>query len=347
MAQILYYKAVIESILDILGYKLEPNQPHLSDEGLLLMRDKRVLIGRRSSDNLRVIIKLSTSRGGRKEIADEKAAQDTLSQAIFSQEQILFPKEIDYWEDYKAGENYTIRITEFIEQEQVFAALPLEKQFFMIMREFEAEESFYANTYEHINVVKKVFPVTHANDYIEKFESFDVGERKTEAAELLRKNKELIETRSNYLTHTDFAPSNFRVKNGKIYMIDLSSMHFGNRYEGLARMLNYCIIHDPELGRFIVEYIKTNRNEGEYLCLRLMRIYKAGFLINHYAKALGKTSDNLHKLTEIRLKLWRTILGHLIDDSPVESSLIDSYKAERDSLRSASELERQKQFNLL
>ena len=43
-------------ILRTLGYTLEEIQPHLSDEGVLLMRDKRVLVGRRTEDGKKVII---------------------------------------------------------------------------------------------------------------------------------------------------------------------------------------------------------------------------------------------------------------------------------------------------
>ena len=307
------------------------------------MRDKRVLIGQRNSDKTRVIIKASDSLGGRNEIKSEKLIQDTLLQASFSQEKIFFPEEIYYGE--KGG--YLIRITNFIEQEKVFGAYPLDEQFFMLMREFEAQESFYANTFEHLNIVKNVFPVTKARDYIQRFEGFKIGQHKEEALSLLEKHIDLIETRSNYLTHTDFAPSNFRVSGKKLYMIDLSSMHFGNRYEGLARFVNYCLIHNPKLGQLITDYIRDNRGDEESLCLRLMRIYKAGFLINHYETTLPKTEDALQTLTETRLKLWQTILERLLKDEPVDQGTIDAYRLTRDTLRSKAEVMRQKEFNLI
>lgn len=306
------------------------------------MRDKRVLVAK-GKNSEKVIVKLSDSDGGKDEIRKEKMAQDTLTKAVFSQEKIFFPEEILFGE----YERYVIRITKFIPQTKVFGAYTEEEQFFMIMREFEAQESFYANTYEHISIVKDIFPVTHYKDYAIKFDSFDVGPDKQEALELLSKNAELIETRSNYLTHTDFVPSNFRVTGEKVYMIDLSSMHFANRYEGLARLLNWCIIHNPSLETLINEYIKNSRGIDEYLCLRLMRVYKTGFLINHYSSSLSKTTDKLHKLTEVRLQLWREILKNLIHDTPLPVKLISDYKTERDKLRSNEELERQKEFNII
>jgi len=306
------------------------------------MRDKRVLVAKGKNFE-KVIVKLSDSDGGKNEIKREKMAQDTLLKAVFSQEKIFFPEEILFGE----YGNFVIRITKFVHQEKVFGAYTEEEQFFMIMREFETQESFYANTFEHINMIKDIFPVTHYKDYARKFDSFDIGPDKQRALELLSKNAELIETRSNYLTHTDFVPSNFRVTDERVYMIDLSSMHFANRYEGLARFLNWCIIHNPSLEILINEYIKNSRGMDEYLCLRLMRVYKTGFLINHYSSSLSKTTSKLHKLTEIRLKLWREILKNLIDDTPIPIELINNYKKERNELRSSEELERQKEFNII
>jgi hypothetical protein len=351
MAHLLYYEIAIKStetlgnipnILEKLGYIIDEDQPHLSNEGVLLMRDKRVLLGKDTLGK-RVVIKLSNSPGGREEIIKEKLAQDTLSRAIFSQETIHFPEEVYYGEH----EGYIIRVTKFIEQEQVFGAYPFEKQFFMIMREFEAQESFYANTFEHISIIERTFPTTHAKDYITQFGNFKIGEHKDAALKLLEENKDNIETRSNYLTHTDFVPSNFRISSDKIYMIDLSSIHFGNRYEGLARFLNYCTIHNPPLLKAITDYIKEDRGNEEYLSLRIMRIYKAGLLINHYHNILEKTDGDLTTLTHIRLDLWQNILQHLMEDRPVDPSLIEEYKAKRDKLRSPDELNRQKEFNLI
>ncbi len=307
------------------------------------MRDKRVLLGRRLSDNMRVIIKASQTPDGQSEIKSEKQVQDVLSRAIFSQEVLHFPGELYYGQ----SNDYLLRITAFIEQDRVFAAYPLEEQFFMVMREFETQESFYANTFEHMKIVAGVFPVTHADDYIRQFAQFNAGPDQEAALRLLQQNQQLIETRSNYLTHTDFVPSNFRVGHKKVYMIDLSSMHFANRYEGLARFLNWCVIHDRALEEKILEYIRENRGPEELLCLRLMRIYKAGFLINHYAKKLEKTEGKLHALTELRLSLWQHILERLMGDAPVEPERIALYKAARNPLRSEEELVRQKEFNLL
>ncbi len=332
----------IKDIVGKLGYSLDSNQPHLSDEGIILMRDKRVLIGRDGSGN-KVVIKISDSEGGRNEITKEEKVENELTNAPFSRERILFPKKL-FYDDAKL---YTIRVTQFIDQEQVFAALPLEDQFFSILKEFETEEGFYANTFEHLDKIRNTFPITSADKYIENFRNFDIKENRSEALALLEKNRDLIGTRSNYLTHTDFAPSNFRIHDGKIYMLDLSSIHFANRYEGLARLLNWCVIHDPKLGEMLVEYIRENRGKEEYLCLRLMRIYKAGLLLNHYNNLLTKVSGDLKVLTVIRIDLWNKIMESLLKDSPIQKEYIENYRNERNKLRSKKETERQKEFNLV
>jgi len=314
------------------------------------MKEKLVLLGKRKTDNLRVVIKVSHSPQGKVEIIKEKKVQDTLSKVIFSREDILFPQEIYYGERGA----YLIRITNFIPQEKVFASYSLDEQFFKILREFEVQEGFYANTFEHLNIVKSVFPITKAEDYLKSMRDFiqninhyskDLSSTISKGEELIKENLAVIDERSNYLTHTDFVPSNFRLGKDGVYMIDLSSMHFGNRYEGLARFVNYCIIYSPELGKKICEYIRKNRGEEDYLCLRLMRIYKAGFLLNHYTKIIKKTDGNLCLLTQKRIELWHKIIDSLIKDEPIDEKMVQDYKARRDELRSNEELRRQREFN--
>ena len=38
--------------------------------------------------------------------------------------------------------------------------------------------------------------------------------------------------------------------------------------------------HNPDLEKILSEYVRANRGEEEYLSLRLMRVYKLGFLSN-------------------------------------------------------------------
>ena len=127
-------------------------------------------------------------------------------------------------------------------------------------------------------------------------------------------------------------------------MLDCSSVYFGNKYEGWARFLNYMLIHNPELEKLLVAYIRDNRGKDEYLSLRLMRVYKVGELLEYYARSLPKTSDNLHVLTNVRLQFWRRVMEALLRDVPLKKEVVDQYIATRDTLRSFEEKERQREF---
>src|SRR3989344_3115818 len=150
----------IQSILSPLGYTLDQEQPHMSGERFLMMRNKYVLSGKDTSDN-KIIIKISNDPEGRKDIEREKRARDLLNSLVFSNKLILFPKEIYFGEK----DGYMIWIIEFIAQERVFVSYDLEDQFFLILRALEEQEAFHATTFEHLKTVDKLFPVLHAREY--------------------------------------------------------------------------------------------------------------------------------------------------------------------------------------
>ncbi|TSD03491.1 MAG: hypothetical protein Athens071416_172 [Parcubacteria group bacterium Athens0714_16] len=344
----------ISNILKLTGFELDIEQPHISGERYLMTRDKLVLVGTRIEDNLKVIIKVSDNKTGREEIRQEKKVRDALVSFTFSQNSVIFPTEIYFGQE----ENFLIWITKYINQEKVFASYSIEKQFFMILKVFEDQESFHATTFEHLQNIRTILPILNGRNYIEKIEGFkktifdleNYAELKnsiSEALKLLQNHKRLIDMYCNYLTHTDLAPANFRIQKKEIYTIDLSSILFGNKYDGWARFLNWTIINSPILEKTIIEYVKTNRDQEEYLVLRLMRIYKATFLIDYYIKNLSKTSGNLHLLTKKRIELWTLILKSLLNDSPMPPQIVHQYMSDRDKLRSPEEKERQKEFNLL
>jgi hypothetical protein len=344
----------VSNILTPLGFILEENQPHTKGEGFLTTKDKLVFVGKRQSDDKKVIIKASKHTNGKNEIIKEKNVRDTLKKILFAADTILFPEEIEFIDNG----DYLFHITEFIDQDSIFIVRDTEEQFFLALRALEAQEAFHATTFEHIRSLSDVFQVFHARDYFEMFSVFrktismNVGnsalDKSLEKAEnLMRTHKKLIDSFCNYLSHTDFAPSNFRMNNREIYFIDLSSIGFGNKYEGWARFLNYALVHSPELEQLLSDYVRKNRGEQEYLDLRLMRIYKVGFLLNYYAGALKKTSGNLQELTRRRISFWELVLENLLLDKQTDSKKIADYKNTRNSLRSSDELERQKQFNIL
>jgi len=344
----------ISSILNLLGYMLESEQPHISGERFLMAKNKLVLIATRKSDHKKVVVKTSNNLEGKKEIENEKKARDLLSAVVFSDDVILLPKEIYFGHH----EEFIIWITEFISQEKVFVAHDLEEQFFLTLRAFEEQESYHATTFEHLKSIDKLFPVLHAREYFDEFKRFkesvkkikikNLDETLEKAEKLLISNKQNIDAFSNYLTHTDFVPHNFRVRGRQIYMLDCSpeyrTLHFGNKYEGWARFLNYMVIHNPSLEKLLSNYVRKNRGESDYLSLKLMRIYKIGFLLEYYADSLKKTSDDLKELTLERINFWHEILKYIIEDRRIPDELTEMYKNKRDSLRSEEEKKRQREF---
>jgi hypothetical protein len=339
----------MESILKDLGFELEEEQPHMSGERFLMMKDKQVLMAKDSKGN-KVVLKISNKPAGKQEILHEKRVRDLLSSMVFALGKIAFPKEIIFEEK----EGYTIWATEFISQDKVFVGHDIEEQFFLILRALSEQESFHATTFEHLKSIEKFFPVFNARDYFQEFSKFmknidshgdkTLIESMRSAYSLLENNKRVIDNYCNYLTHTDFVPHNFRIKAKNIYMLDLGSIQFGNKYEGWARFINYMVIHNPELAQLLVNYVRDNRNKEDVLSLRLMRIYKTGFLIDFYLRSLEKTEGDLKTLTLERINFWHQILRKLLEDEEIEKSFIEEYKRKRDDLRSEEEKDRQREF---
>jgi hypothetical protein len=323
-----------------LGFILDKEQPHTSGERFLMTRNKLVLMGTLRDTGEKIVIKASHHEDGRKEIRYEKQVRDLLSSLSFANDALLFPKEIYFGQ----SEKYLFLITEYIPQDKVFVEHSLEEQFFMTLRAFNAQEAFHATTFEHLKKIGKILPVVYAQDYFKFFAEFQIKEYKKEAEQFLREHKALIDKYSNYLIHEDFVPHNFRVNGKKMYMLDTASVWFGNKYEGWARFLNYMIIHNPNLEKILVEYLRTNRGQEEYLDLRLMRVYKIGKLINYYNLSLPKTEGDLHELTKKRITFWQEIMGLVLEDKPVPDAIVNAYKNNRNTLRSQEEKERQKEF---
>ena len=330
----------IYKVLEPLGFTLEVEQPHINGERFLMAKDKLVLVAKYRGE--RVIIKISNTPDGQKDIQNEKQARDLLKSISFANKAIHFPEE-RYWGE---KDDYTIWAIEFIEQEKIFVNHTLEEQFFLILKALEEQESFHATTYEHLATVKKIFPIMSAQDYFKEFSNFRPALE--EAQSLLRANKSILDKYSGYLTHTDFVPHNFRIRHREIYMLDCApevrTVHFGNKYEGWARLLNYMIIHNPPLEKLLANYVRSNRGEEEYLSLRLMRVYKIGFLLNFYTKSLEKTEGDLKTLTLERIDFWQEVLAHILKDEAVPITFVDDYKKKRDNLRSDEEKRREREF---
>ncbi len=338
-------------VLKTLGFLLDEKQPHLSGERYLMTKEKLVLAGKHIASGEHVIIKASRHPSGIQEIVTEKRSRDLLNSLSFAKKVLVFPTEIYYGQH----NDTTVWITSYITQDKVFVAHSLEEQFFLTLRTFEAQEAFHATTFEHFRSVKNTFPILRGAEYIKKFENFkskiesnfpnDPLRAALEKADtFLRSQKPIMDQYANHLVHQDFVPHNFRVKNREVFLLDCSSVYFGNKYEGWARFLNYMVIHSPELEKLLVTYIRKNRGPDEYLCLRLMRVYKVCELLEYYTRSLAKTSGDLHDLTLTRIGFWQEVMLSLLADKPLSKEIVDQYKETRDMLRSPEEKERQREF---
>ncbi|MFI5260574.1 MAG: hypothetical protein ACHQU0_02150 [Candidatus Paceibacteria bacterium] len=347
--------ATISALLKPLGFSLAEQQPYVSGERYLMAGGKLVLAGTQDESGIKVIIKASREKDGKKEISSEKRSRDLMRSFSFANKKIMLPEELYYGVEG----DYVFLIMRFIPQEKVFVAHTLEEQFFIALSAFEAQESFHATTYEHLRAVKEVFPVLSAAEYLKDFKRLEESALRAYPDEALRtalqraerfltENEVTIDRHASYLTHTDFVPHNFRIAEHTLFMLDCvpnyATIHFGNKYEGWARFINYMMLHNPELERLLVAYVKDTRGEDEYLSLRLMRAYKIAFLIEYYVRSLAKTSGDLHTLTLARIAYWREALVAILEDRPLAEEITRAYVTTRDSLRSEEEKKRQREF---
>ncbi len=347
-------------ILADLGYALDAKQVHAGGERHLMAgaRDvggggyKLVLLGTALATGQRVVIKVSSTVEGKKEIERERTSREVLHTLNFATRNFFSPKELRY----TTIEGLLIFITEYIEQEQPLMERELQEQFFLSLRIFETQEGAHATTSAHTATIKNVFGMTSAHDYLTAFEQFI-----TSATEAVPTNTRLIETLKRaktfltehrtdieryggFLTHADFVPNNLRVRGNDVYLLDYASIHFGNKYESWARYINFMVHHNPALEKSLLEYVRANRGEKEYLALRLMRAYKLGFLLSFYALNVASTSGNLRELTELRIAFWTRALEAVLKDERLESDTILDFLTKQKGLRSAEELERQKEL---
>jgi len=339
-------------ILQGLGFILDEKQVHTGGERYLMSGHKLVLTGRRSSDNKRVVIKVSSYASGAKEIEDEHKAREVLKKINFAYRNFFIPEELLFTQK----DGYTIDVTAYIEQERPFIMHELEEQFFLALRAFETQEGVHATTYSHAAAIREAFGAMGAREYIQTFrmnteasvandrDNKELARTMAEALAFMEEHRTVIERYSGFLTHNDFVPHNLRVSGKEVYLLDYSAILFGNKYESWARFLNFMIHHNRPLELALANYVRTNRGEEEYLSLRLMRLHIIGILLNFYTGALGKTEGDLHALTRVRVGFWTSVMQHLLKDEAVPEKLIASYVAETERLRSSEEKARQKEI---
>ncbi len=338
-----------------LGLILDENQPHIGGERYLMSGPKLVLLGLRASDKKRVVIKVSSRPEGRREIERERACRAVLKNIDFAYRTFFLPEELLF---VRNG-NCAISITAYIEEGLAFLRHSLEEQFFLALRAFETQEGAHATAYSHAKIVKRAFGVAGAREYLGSFGAFrknalaadpenaELAFMLTRAGELLTLHETVIEQYSGFLTHADFIPHNFRIVGRDIYLLDHTSIRFGNKYESWARFLNYMIIYNRPLRLALADYVRANRGEEEYLSLRLMCAYKIGFLLQFYTSALARTEGDLNKLSRERILFWIRVLEAIIGDKPISEEAAREYERSRDSLRSVEEKRRQKELGQL
>ncbi|MBI3572114.1 hypothetical protein HY091_01095 [Candidatus Kaiserbacteria bacterium] len=350
--------AVIAHVLTELGFELEVEQPHLFGERYLMRAvttvsgRKLILLGHRREDGKRVVIKATSDAGGIRELEHERTCRAVLQRINFAYQTFLSPEEILFT---KRGP-YTLSIQAFIEQERPFLGRPLEEQFALALSAFKAQEGAHATTYGHERIIRNTFGARDAAGYLAAFRQFqkEILKRIPDEAlralleksvELLEASREIIEQYGGFLTHTDFVPHNFRVVGHDIYLLDYSSLRFGNKYEGWARFLNFMALYNPPLQQALMDYVRLNRTPEESLALKLMRIYRLGEIISYYANIIEKCSGNLRILNQERVRFWTHVLAAVLDDRQPAPAVLEEYKKKRDQLRSAEEKRRQKDLH--
>ena len=349
---------ILKPLLNELGFELEEHQPHLLGERYLMQAvttiggKKLILIGRRKKDNKRAVIKATKDNYGKWELEHERMCRNVLHHIRFAYKTFLSPEEILF----TSREGYTISIQTFIEQECPFTARILRDQFFLALKAFKAQESAHATTYSHEQLIAKTFGRRSTQDYLNDFSVFrelivtktnakELGVTLEQAEEFLKRNSEVIEQYGGFLTHTDFVPHNFRVKNGEIYLLDHSSLRFGNKYEGWARFINFMTLYNPELAQALIDYVHLNRTPEESLALKLMRIYRLGEIMAYYTAAVSNSVGDLQELNRARIYFWADVLRAVLSDTSIDPVVVATYRATRDRLRSPEEKVRQKDLH--
>ncbi|MBX2866348.1 hypothetical protein KTR10_00075 [Candidatus Kaiserbacteria bacterium] len=343
--------AYFTPLLKKLGYTLDTEQPHIYGERYLMHAvttesgTKLILLGK-NTRGTRVVIKVTRDKGGMREILHERLCRSVLEELQFAYGTFASPKECFF----KKTSEYVIFIQEYIEQPSMFIERPLEEQFTLALTAFKAQEGARATTFSHLRLIKKTFEARNADDYLTSFNGFRRDILKTfpeytsllqQVAEVLSSHKTTIERYGQFLTHTDLVPHNFRVKDGTVYLLDHSSLRFGNKYEGWARFINFMTLYNPELAQLLTQYVKDNRTEEESTALWLMRLYRLTELMLYYTNTLPKSSGDLKELNTARVHFWAEVLAHTLEKEELPEDVRTTYMTKRDVLRSTDEKKRQ------
>lgn len=335
------------NILKELDFSLDEKQPHLGGERRVFAAHKLVLFGRRNSDGIRVVVKVSREAEGIKEIERERVCRAALDGISFAYGTFSSPEELLF----SKKDGYAIQVTRFIDQDISFLERSTPEQFGFALKGLKAMEAAHAATYGHLRSIRGIFPTMNAGNYIKTFRDYvkEISSEFTEtqralssAANHLSDNYEDIERYCGFLTHFDFLPQNIRIAGDTMYLLDHSSLRFGNKHESWARMINFMELYNTGLARALEKYVRDNRSSEEVESLHLMRLFRLGELLAHHARVgADALDDNLRELSRKRVSFWSRVLQSVFDNTTVPDNVISEYKTARDSLRSPEEKERQ------
>lgn len=346
--------ALLSPVLKAHKYTLEKKQPHIQGERFLMQAvtttsGKKVILFGKDAHKKRVVIKATTDRNGIREIEHERMLRKKLHALPFAYESFHSPREILH---VRNG-SQIINIQEFIEQSSAFIDRPQKEQFTYALRAFKTQESVRATTSSHTRFIRNIFETKNAKDYLNGFNFFiqnitshsDTSATKqllNDVGVYLSNAQEDIERYCGFLTHTDFVPHNFRIRDNRIYLLDYSSLRFGNKHEGWARFINFMTLYNTELEQALLTYLEQNRAPEEASSLHLMRLYRLGEIIWYYTNVSEKSTGDLRTLNEARGQFWTNVMHHVYQKERVPMAVLTEYRKLRDSLRSKEEKERQK-----
>lgn len=340
-----------------LSITLDTEQPHLAGERFLMQAvttasgKKLILLGTETS-GVRVVVKASRDPQGAHELVHERLCRQELAKLRFAYGSFLTPEE----RYFGTEDGFTVSVQRFIAQDLPFTKRPLTEQYFLALNALKAQESARATTYAHLSQVRHTFGYRDAQDYADCLSRFTSSilrhEQNTALASLFSSVETTfsnlqtrVEQYGGFLTHTDFVPHNFRIADGAMYLLDASSLRFGNKHEGWARFLNYLILYNRDLESALLTYLSDNRPEEERESVHAMRLYRLTELIHYYTKTLERSSGNLHSLNTARVAFWSDALAAEHERTRLSEDRIEKYRKVRDALRSDEEQARQKDLH--
>ena len=352
----LYLQRELITLIPILsryGFSLDDVQPHTIGERFLMQAvttiggQKLILRGSDAHGNP-VIIKAARDIVGKAEIKHERLCRSLINELAFAYNIFVAPAELRFIEDG----DIVISIQLFIDQDISFLERPLVEQFSFSLSAFKAQEHSRATTGGHVRHISQTFGYKTSSDYLTLCQNFLTSTSSLptsypaqtlieQVINQLTKNTERIEQYGGFLTHTDFVPHNFRIKDNRLYLLDFSAIRFGNKHEGWARFLNFMTLYHPALESALISYVEMNRAGEERESLQLMRLFRLAELIAYYTKTLTHSEGALLLLNQTRIQFWSDVLAAELHNTRVAPTITAVYQATRNTLRSAEEKQRQ------